>query len=421
MRLSGLRSIGALAALALLCTPTFVSAGIRGGVQRRVSAEPAVRLEAAGRIQNTTDPLQVIPPAPAPDAVSGDEMFPDLSVPTAPVVAATGCGRVVGRLGGYFSSDIDSFFASLGMTVSPQSAASIAGGSLAGVDALYVLRDGAGAAISVAGTIDAWVNGGGILITEFTATDMLYTTFGYLSGALVDGFWVPSGTVCGGNTVITNSPGNPIAAGLPATFACSGDPAGVFYVYNQVAPEMCVIASIQGSDRNGDGIDDPWIGVVPVGAGSVVAIHSDFGDWQSLQDPRSCPGGPGSASCNRASYDETVLANAVCLANGCGASGRCTTCDDVRATIDAADIDVEGVRNSFHAKVNAACAALDRDQHNTSGNILCALLNEVTSQSGKHVTEASAQAIIDCVKAFAAANAIPLVGGRCGGVEQPVP
>lgn len=90
--------------------------------------------------------------------------------------------------------------------------------------------------------------------------------------------------------------------------------------------------------------------------------------------------------------------------------GACASCEEVHATIDGLDIDVEGVRKSFHSQVDAACRALEREQLTTAGNVLCAVLHHADAQDGKHLSPDSAAELRDCVRAFAEANGIEL---RC--------
>ena len=89
---------------------------------------------------------------------------------------------------------------------------------------------------------------------------------------------------------------------------------------------------------------------------------------------------------------------------GCG----CRTCADLLATIDSASIDREGVRGSLRVKAVAACRAYNRDRASTSGNVLCALVQELDAQAGQHVEQQSAEEIRTCVQSVADALAIPL-------------
>lgn len=373
---------------------------------------------ATAPLAKAADHLQTTPAPVSPDAIIADGL-PDLS---SPLPFAEGCGATVGLVGSYFGAQITDTLTSYGLTVLNLDAAAIAGGALDSVSAIYITRAGVGIASSEAAAIDAWLNAGGVAMSEFTATSLWYDggAFDYLDGALVDGFYVPSGTVCGNNTIVVNDPSHPVAEGLPAAWDCSGDPIGVLNVYEGIDPNLCVIASAFGVDRDGDGVDDPVVAAFDVGDGAVIIFYTDFGDWQALEDPRvNC------TSCMRTPEDETLLLNALCQGAGCSAVLSCAECEAVHATIDAMEIDVEGVRNSLHSQFAAACRALERGQLHTSGNILCAMLDHNEAQDAldnenKHVSHESAVALEECVRSFAEANEIPLrvPDNHCGTVLE---
>ncbi len=324
---------------------------------------------------------------------------------------AAGCDRTVGLLGSPFGDLVPSI-ESFGLTVLGLDASAIAGGALDSIDVLYVVRSGMFDATSEAATIDAWVRSGGVMITEFDSTTVFYSPgpLNYLSGTLASPFHFPSGTVCGGNTIVVNEPDHPLAEGLDSAWDCSGDPIGVLKVYAGIDPSLLVIASVSGSDADGDGVDDPVLAVADVDDGTIILFYSDFGDWTTLVDPRDCAGGAGSADCSRSVEDETLLANALCFDPGCG------DCPALHETIDAMDIDVAGVRKSLHSQADAACKAAGKGQLKAAGNTLCALLNHDRAQFDKHVSADSAIVLENCVRAFAEANAISLDSGRCGSV-----
>jgi hypothetical protein len=64
------------------------------------------------------------------------------------------------------------------------------------------------------------------------------------------------------------------------------------------------------------------------------------------------------------------------------------------AMVDSMDMH-EGLRQSLLAKLNAALAALEREQVKTAKNILSAFINEVEAQSGKKLTEEQADGLMD--------------------------
>ena len=88
----------------------------------------------------------------------------------------------------------------------------------------------------------------------------------------------------------------------------------------------------------------------------------------------------------------------------------CQTWQDLRNVIADADIDVEGVRHSFDVKATNACRAFERGHPKTAANVLCATLHETDAQDGKHVSEASADDIRECVRSVAINNELTL---RC--------
>ncbi len=235
-----------------------------------------------------------------------------------------GCSRDVGLLGSYFEADLTAFLTGAGHTVSLQTAASISGGSLATIDVLYITRAGVGDAAAVAATIEAWVRGGGVLITEFDATVQLLdgVTYGMFAAATLDnGFAVPSGNVCGENAVNIVNPANPLSTGLGAGWACSGDPIGVLKVFNEATLDAAIdIAARIKLDTNGDGINDAVAGHACVDNGAVSMFFTDFADWSALDNPHICP----NPNCLRTIQDETLLNNAVCMSiAGCGQEHPC--------------------------------------------------------------------------------------------------
>lgn len=228
-----------------------------------------------------------------------------------PLAASMACNKKLGIVGGYFEADMTAFLTANGVSVT--NVTGTLPGSLSTLDVLYVDRTGTAAATTHAAAIESWVRGGGTLITEFDSTTLLFNgTFGFFPPATLDiPFGVPSGSVCGGNTVNVTSPGNALAAGLPASWPCSGDPIGVFKVYKESTLDPAVDRVVRANvDQNQDGAKDPVVGAACVDSGAVVAFFTDFGDWQPLQNPRTCPNPP----CNRSIEDETLMLNAVCRA-----------------------------------------------------------------------------------------------------------
>ncbi|MES1245077.1 MAG: hypothetical protein ABUT39_25965 [Acidobacteriota bacterium] len=227
--------------------------------------------------------------------------------PGAPIA----CQKRVGILGNYFGPEMQAFLVANGLTVTFETAGSIGSGSLNNLDVLYLNRGGVADATAQKAAIEAWVRNGGVLITEFDATELLFnSTFTLFPPATLDNNWaVPSGSVCGGNTVNVTNSANALATGLPPSWSCSGDPLGVFKVYNEnTLPANLDRVARLSVDQNKDGAKDLVVGTACMDNGAVVPFFSDFGDWQALQNPRTCPNPP----CSRSIEDETLMLNAVC-------------------------------------------------------------------------------------------------------------
>jgi hypothetical protein len=82
--------------------------------------------------------------------------------------------------------------------------------------------------------------------------------------------------------------------------------------------------------------------------------------------------------------------------------------DDLYQAISDAQIDDEEVRQGLYDKGNNAEAAFNIGSLKESGNILCALLNQVSAQDGKHIDAASAEAIRNMTISMAGQLGIPL-------------
>jgi hypothetical protein len=333
--------------------------------------------------------------------------------------AADSCSRSVGFIGRPIL-DLESVIVNAGhATRTALDRRAVPGLLASNPDVIFVMRSGADAARLNSLDLDAWVRAGGLLITDFSATQLLYESgpLHYLDGLLVDDFWIPSGTACGGNAIRVEAPGHPFADGLPDAWPCSGDPMGTFQVFAGVDPELCVLLSVIGSDRDGDGRDDPVLGTKPVGLGTVAPFFSDIANFQPLQEPRVCPSGPASARCNRSLLDERVVLNVICHGDEPARCDGCGDCDALEETLALAEIDNEGVRNALESRVRQACGQLRRGRLLTAGNALCALTHQVDAQDGKHLSSASAEELRTCIAELSEAAglrpALPLIG--CGG------
>lgn len=337
--------------------------------------------------------------------------------------AMSDCGRSVGFIGRPIL-DLEPFLQRSGHpTRTALDRRAVPGLLASNPDVIFIVRTGTEAARQNAIALDAWVREGGLLITEFSATQLLYETgpLNYLDGVLIDDFWVPSGTACGGNPIGVEASGHPMAEGLPEAWACSGDPMGAFQVYAGVDSRLCVVLSVLGSDRDLDGRDDPLLGVTRVGLGSVAPFFCDMANFQPLQDPRTCPSGPSSAACFRSVFDEQVLLNVICQGDEPARCEGCGDCDALEEMLAAATIDNEGIRNSLETKRRHACDRLRRGQLIPAGNTLCAMRHQIDAQDGKHLSSDSAADLRLCIRELSEAEglrpALPLLG--CGGRAAP--
>ena len=78
----------------------------------------------------------------------------------------------------------------------------------------------------------------------------------------------------------------------------------------------------------------------------------------------------------------------------------CRSCQDLRTTIEALEIQTEGIRTSLLAQVNAACRSLERGEPEVADKIFRALQNALAAQSGHALDSASAGEITKCVDSF---------------------
>lgn len=140
------------------------------------------------------------------------------------------------------------------------------------VDTLYFGRGNAG----LNQNVRDWLNAGGTVITEFTGTDAWFNgQLANFSGNARNNFYTPSGDVCGGNTITVTDPNDPLADGLPNSWV-SGDPIGVFNVYQNVDPNITVPIKLVGDGQFGD---IPVVGRAQVGLGCGIMFFTDFGDF----------------------------------------------------------------------------------------------------------------------------------------------
>ena len=169
-----------------------------------------------------------------------------------------------------------------GHTTTILSFADIDAGELAAqnVDVLYIQRSALGMPAATQTTVLNFVKAGGGLLSEHDGTELLINKGGPLdvfAGTLVDGFFVPSGTVSGNNLVTVTDPGDPLAASLPGTWT-SKDPIGVFHVYSGLDPSLQVPIEVLGTNKG----DLPVVASACIDSGRVVPLFTDFQDFDGV-------------------------------------------------------------------------------------------------------------------------------------------
>jgi hypothetical protein len=147
-------------------------------------------------------------------------------------------------------------------------------------DALYLLRDVSLSPAEAAGVL-SYLSGGGTVLTEFSQTNSWFNgTLSSFSGTLVDGFYIPSGSVVGGNTATVTDSGDELAAGLPGSWTTS-DPIGVWQAYTGLDAAISQPIKLLGSAYG----DIPIVGHASVNGGCAVLFFTDFGDWSDTYPP----------------------------------------------------------------------------------------------------------------------------------------
>ncbi len=206
----------------------------------------------------------------------------------------------VGVMGSYFFSNINSFLSANGCNVTLMTQSFITEGGLETLDAIYLNRSGLSFAGFNLAAIQDFVNNGGTLITEFTASIWAADNLGACSAS---GFTesIPAGA-CGGLTIDVNTD-HPLAAGLPASF-CSGDQFGYLYYPTNIDLEFEIFASYEGN---------PLAATCCIGDGVLISYFADFGDMNFGEF--SCGGG----GCISAPEELQLFLNSVeiVVANSC--------------------------------------------------------------------------------------------------------
>ena len=168
----------------------------------------------------------------------------------------------------YYSSWI-SFFNANGYNAVGIGQSEIDNGGLSNYDVLYLQRSFSYNSTTIA-QIKSFVNNGGILISEYTATQQILFYFGFSSEPMATGYRID----CYSNIVNVNME-HPITVGLPSSFS-GGNQTGCYWDYINLSSDFEIFATFN-RDQLGNGID-PVGGTYCYGNGVWVAFFSDFAD-----------------------------------------------------------------------------------------------------------------------------------------------
>jgi uncharacterized protein (TIGR03382 family) len=138
------------------------------------------------------------------------------------------------------------------------------------VDVLYLDRD-ALLSGSQAANVRSYLEGGGCVITEFSATQYWFNgTLASFAGSLVNSFHFEGASI----PVNVDLPADPLAAGLPGTWN-SGNPIQFFNVFSGIDAAITLPISVNSSFYG----KLPVVGHAAVGSGTAIMFFSDFGDF----------------------------------------------------------------------------------------------------------------------------------------------
>ena len=167
------------------------------------------------------------------------------------------------------------FFNNNGYNANFISQSTIDSGELSNYDVLYLFRNFNWNS-TTRDQINSFVNNGGLLITEYTATKDVMYNFGISQS--------PSGYSTGCNRMTVNvNTNHPISTDLPMSFT-GGNQAECYYSYYNLDSEFEHFA-IFDYDLNSDGENDPVGGTYCFGSGVWVAFFCDFADMYSNSAP----------------------------------------------------------------------------------------------------------------------------------------
>jgi hypothetical protein len=81
-----------------------------------------------------------------------------------------------------------------------------------------------------------------------------------------------------------------------------------------------------------------------------------------------------------------------------------STLDDISNSLSLGLIDNTGIANSLSQKIQNAEAAAGGGDHQTASNILGAFQNEVTAQTGQHVSATASQVLLQDANSLISQN-----------------
>ncbi|MEX1382783.1 thrombospondin type 3 repeat-containing protein [Lutibacter sp.] len=163
----------------------------------------------------------------------------------------------------------ETFFNTNGYNANYVSQTIIDNGGLSNYDVLYLFRNFSYNSTTIS-QIKSFVNNGGILISEYTATQQVLFYFGFSNEAMATGYRVD----CYTTTVNVNTE-HPISVGLPTSFS-GGNQAECYWDYYNLSSDFEIFATFN-RDQLGNGID-PVGGTYCYGNGVWVAFFCDFAD-----------------------------------------------------------------------------------------------------------------------------------------------
>ena len=241
---------------------------------------------------------------------------------------------------------------------------------LAKLDVLLYFRFGGAIANDYIPEITDWVNNGGTLITEYTATTFVLQHFNFSDSPVLINKSYPSGYRFGGNEIIVVSPTHSLATELPSSFI-SGDQFGVLLIYDELDSGFSTVATLN-HDVNKDGLNDPVVGTMCIGAGAWIAFFSDFGDMSGNNNvDEEITMSFNAVNYNQANYD------------GDGLGDDCDTDDDNDGVSDEVD---KSPKSNIETSVNIkGCDSGVENQVLDGGVSMSDLIDELETGNYKNL------------------------------------